>query len=168
MSSSIAWCDWKTWACSVPYRKIKGHLDQKPQMPLTVCEWRHESYCENIPQHIHGNSCCVGCGNILAGTTRSACMNGAFHEPDCCWAHPLTFHHILLVFSVLKDMWSAEDGRCYTTPHCYLDRMNFSVNVATLEGDCINSSFIVEIRELTSHFLYDLMEPVSSASNVLY
>ena len=78
------------------------------------------------------------------------------------------FHHILLVFSVLKDMWSAEDGRCYTTPHCYLDRMNFSVNVATLEGDCINSSFIVEIRELTSHFLYDLMEPVSSASNVLY
>jgi len=74
------------------------------------------------------------------------------------------FHRILLVFSVLKDMWCAEDGRCYTTPHCYFDRMNFSVNVATLEG----ASFIVEIRGLTSHFLYDLIEPVSSASNVLY
>jgi hypothetical protein len=42
--------------------------------------------------------------------------------------------------------------------------MNFSVNAATLEG----ASFIVEIRGLTSRFLYDLMEPVSSASNVLY
>ena len=95
-------------------------------------------------------------------------MNGVFHEPDCCRAHPLTFHRLVLVFSVLKDMWSAEDGRCNATPHCYLDRMNFSVNVATMEGACINSSFIMEIRELTSYFLYDLMEPVSSASNVLY
>lgn len=110
----------------------------------------------------------MGCGNILAGTTRFACMNGAFHEPDCCQEHRLMFHRTLLVFSVLKDMWSAEGGRCYTTPHCYLDILNFSVNVATLEGACINSSYIVEIRVLTSHFLYDLMEPVSSASNDLY
>jgi len=95
-------------------------------------------------------------------------MNGAFHEPDCCQEHCLTFHRALLVFSVLKDTWSAEDGIRYITPHCYLDILNFSVNVATLEGACINSSYIVEIRVLTSHFLYDLMEPVSSASNDLY
>lgn len=95
-------------------------------------------------------------------------MNCAFHEPDCCQEHRLAFHRTLLVFSILKDMWSAEDGRCYTTPHCYLDILNFSVNVATLEAACINSSYIVEIMVLTSYFLYDLIEPVSSASNDLY
>lgn len=110
----------------------------------------------------------MGCDNILAGTIRISCMNGAFHEPDCCHAHLPIFHCILLVSAVLKDMWSANDGTCYITPQCYLERMNFSLKVATLERACKNSSFTVKIRELTSHFLYDMIELVSTACNVLY